>query len=477
VRWPRPALPAGLAIATLLAVVDASAPAAFELPPVTRVTLENGLRLIVVEVREVPLVELYVMVGAGAAQDPPGKEGLASLTADALTRGAGALSAEDFARAVDSLGGSLGASAGIDATIVNGEFLSDDFAAGLELLRLVLREPTFAGDEIRRARDAQVAALVAALENPATVAEKCFAAFLYGDYPYGRWVDGTKAGVMNIGRGNVRGFHRRWFRPNNTIMAIAGDVDAADAVARVREAFGSWEPRADALPERAPPPVPLTRPRVLLVDEPDASQAQIRIGAIARARNDPALLTAQVANTVLGGGFSSKLVDELRVKRSLTYGASSAFVARLTGGDFRISTFSKSPTAVETAALALEVEAAFRRDPIDPQALDKAKSYLQGQFPLRLETPDALAARLAEIEFFGLPKDDLETYVGRVAAVDPETASQAARRHMPTAEQVAIVVVGPAGEIRPALEERFGPVRVVTRERCDQLVAGEAGAP
>ena len=165
------------------------------------------------------------------------------------------------------------------------------------------------------------------------------------------------------------------------------------------------------MPTRAGPPEPLAARRVLLVDQPDASQAQIRIGAIAMTRNDPELLPAQVANTVLGGGFSSKLVEELRVKRSLTYGASSAFVARLTGGDFRISTFSKSPTAVETLALALDVEGAFRREPIDPKALDKAKSYLVGQFPLRLETPDALAARLAEIEFFGLPKDELETYV------------------------------------------------------------------
>ena len=403
-----------------------------QLPPVTRITLDNGLRLIVAETHEVPLVEFYVMVGAGAAQDPPGKEGLAALTADALTRGAGDLDAEAFARTVESLGGALTAEPGTDGTIVNGEFLAEDFGVGLDLLRRTLREPTLAADEIRRGREAQLAGLVASLEDPSTVAEKCFAGFLYGSYPYGRWLAGSKASVAGLSRGNVRDFYGHWYRPNNVILAVVGDIATADAVAHVREAFGSWEARPDAVPARAGPPEPLAARRVLLVDQPDASQAQIRIGAIAMARNDPELLPAQVANTVLGGGFSSKLIEELRVKRSLTYGASSAFVARLTGGDFRISTFSKSPTAVETLTLALDVASTFRREPVDAKALAKAKSYLVGQFPLRLETPDALAARLAEIEFFGLPKDDLETYVRRVAAVTPMDAS--ARRRTPHAD-------------------------------------------
>ena len=441
----------------------------FKLPPITRVTLENGLRVIVAEHHEIPLVEFYVMVGAGAAQDPAGKEGLAALTADALTRGAGALSAEEFARKVDSLGATLDANAGTDGTIVNGEFLRDDFGAGLELLRLVLREPTFARDEVRRGRDAQLAALVEALENPSTVAERCFGGFLYGSYPYGRWQDGNAHSVRKLGRGNVRDFFVHWYRPNNTILAVVGDVTSDDALTRIREAFGTWAPRADAVPTRAGPPPPVGDRRVLLVDKPDASQAQIRIGAIAMPRNAPELLPAQVANTVLGGGFSSILVDELRIKRSLTYGASSAFVARLTGGDFRINTFSKSPTAAQALALALDVAGGFRRKPIDPKLLDKAKSYLQGQFPLRLETPEALAAHLAEIDFFGLPKDDLETYESRVAAVTPAIASAAAARWMPDPNAVAIVVVGKAAELRPALESRFGTVRVVTPQDCETL--------
>ncbi len=445
-----------------------------DLPPVTRVTLENGLRVVVAESRELPLVEMYVMVGAGAAQDPPGKEGLAALTAGALRRGAGDLSAEGLARAIESLGGTLEAAAGTDATIVNGEFLSDDFARGLDLLKLVLREPTFAKDEVRRQRDEQLGGLVAELEDPSAVAEKCFAAFLYGSYPYGRPQDGRPKTVADLDRGDVRDFYARWYAPNNTILVLVGDVTATDAVARVRDVFGSWPARADAVPERTGPPPPVEARRVLLVDKADATQTQIRIGAMAMKRSDPNLLPAQVANTILGGGFSSKLIEELRVKRSLTYSASSGYVARLTGGDFRLATFTKSPTTVETLSLALDVEGAFRTTPPDAKLLTKAKAYLQGQFPLRVETPDALASRLAEIEFFGLPADDLETYRTRVGAVTVDEAATVSARYMPDPDKVAIVVVGKASEVRGPLEAKYGPVRVTTPEACADLAASPA---
>ncbi len=454
-----------LALVLALAGIAHSA-AEVDLPPVTRVTLENGLRLVVAESRELPLVEMYVMVGAGAAQDPAGKEGVASLTAGLLRRGAGDLSAEGLARAIESLGGTIEAAAGTDATIVNGEFLSEDFARGLDMLRLVLREPTFAQDEVRRQRDEQLAGLVAELEDPSAVAEKCFAAFLYGAYSYGRPQDGYPKTVAELGEADVRDFYARWYAPNNTILVLVGDLTAADAVAKVRAAFGTWPARADAVPERAAPPPPVTARRVLLVDKADATQTQIRAGAIAMKRSDPDLLPAQVANTILGGGFSSKLIEELRVKRSLTYSASSGFVARLTGGDFRVATFTKSPTTVETLALALDVEGKFRETAPDPKALAKAKAYLTGQFPLRVETPDALASRLAEIEFFGLPKDDLETYRTRVEAVTPAEAAKVSATYMPDPDQVAIVVVGKADEVRAPLEAKYGPVQVTTPEAC-----------
>ena len=438
-------------------------------PPVTRVTLENGLRVVVAEYHELPLIEMYLIVGGGAAQDPAGREGLAALTAATLTRGTEHLSAEELARAIDTLGGRIAAAPGSEGTTLSVEFLASDFAAGLDLLRQVVREPEFARDEVRRARAEQLAGIQAGLEDTSTVAEKCFAGLLYGTHPYGRPIEGRTDTVPKLGRGDVRDFYDRWYRPNDTILVLVGDVSAPDAVARLRAAFGTWKPRPDAVAAPVPPPVKLTARRVLLVDKTDATQTQIRFGNISIARNDPDYLPAQVANTILGGGFTSRLIEELRVKRSLTYSAYSAFVARRRGGDFRVSTFTKSPTSGETLALALQVEGDFRDGPPAGAMLDKAKTYLRGQFPLRLESPDALAARLAEIEFHGLPEDELTTFRSRIAAVTSAEVARVAARDMPAPDTVAVVVVGKGNEVKPQLEARFGAVETITPAACETL--------
>jgi len=458
-------------LALLLALAVPAPASDLVLPPVTRATLDNGLRVLVAEYHELPLVEFHLIVGAGAAQDPPGKEGLAALTAGTLVRGTGKLSADELASAIESLGGRIAATPGTDGTIISAEFLSKDYAAGLDLLRQVLLDPAFARDEVRRERDERAAGIVAALEDTSSVAEKCFAGFLYGAHPYGRPVEGRSTTVPKLGRGDVADFYQRWYRPNDTILVLVGDVAASDALASLREALGAWRPRPDAIATRAAPPAPLTARRVLLVDKPDATQTQIRLGNIAIARNNPDYIPATVANTILGGGFTSRLIEELRVKRSLTYSAWSTFAARLTGGDFRLGTFTKTPTTAETLALALSVEGDFRSHPPARESLAKAKTYLRGQFPLRIESPDALAARLAEAEFNALGPDELATYRERVATVTAEQVAEVAGKLMPPPEAVAIVVVGKAAEIRDALTAQFGPLQTLPAKDCENLSA------
>jgi zinc protease len=441
------------------------------LPPVKQVALENGLRVLVAEHHELPLVELYLIIGAGSAQDPAGKEGVAALTAGSLHRGAAGRSAEEIALAIESLGGRIDVGAGTDGTIASAEFLSKDLDAGIALLREILLEPDFARDEIRRARDEQLAGIVADLENTSRVADKCFSSFLYGDHAYGRPSEGRSATVAKLGRGDVRDYWERWYRPNNTILVLVGDVNTEAAIGLLRRAFGGWAPRPDAVPVRIPAPRPIAERRILLVDKADATQAQIRFGNIAIPRNHPDYVAAQVGNTILGGGFTSRLIEELRVKRSLTYSAWSQFAARLVGGDFRVGTFTKSPTTAETLALALDVEGAFRKGPPPAAALAKAKTYLVGQYPLKVESPDALAARLAEITFNELPRDELQTYRSRVAAVTAKEVAAAASRHMPAPDRVAVVVVGRVAEVREQLQARFGPIRTIDARECETLSA------
>jgi zinc protease len=336
---------------------------------------------------------------------------------------------------------------------------------------MVLREPRLERGEIRRGRDELLGALVADLEDPSAVANQCLGAFLYGEHPYGRSVKGTRATVEELGAGDVRQFYGRWYRPNNVVLTLVGDVRADQAIERLRTVFGDWEANDAAIPTRVHPPAPLAARRVLLVDKPDATQSQIRLAGMAMKRADPDLLTAQVANTILGGGFSSILIDELRVKRSLTYGAFSGYAARLAGGDFRVNTSTKTTTTMETLGLVVDLVDRFRRAPPGAAALAKAKAYVGGQFARQVETANALGMRLAEIEFFGLPRDELTTYQRRVADVSVASAHRIVERDQPPTDGMAVVVLGKASELRGPLEGKYGPVRVVTPETCERLGA------
>lgn len=476
------ALAVVLALATLGRAGDE-----VSLPELRRTELANGLTLLVGESHELPLVHLSLLLPVGASRDPDDQAGLATLTAQSLTRGAGPYDAIAFARAVESLGGRVAASAGNDATVVGADFLAEDVDRAIELLRLLVREPRFDSEEVRRARDEQAAGVAETMENPQRAVERCFAAALYGSHPYGRSVYGSRATLAGLDAAEVRRFHRRWYGPVGATVSVVGDVDPERVEASLREAFGGW--RACERPARGlgsflsrlvgrggcrtdgPPAAPAaprpTAPRVLLVDKPDATQTQIRLGALAMARNDPDLLTATVANAVLGGGFSSILMDELRIKRSLTYGAGSGFGARLVGGDFRIVTSTKTETTVEATLLARRVLEAFRRDGPTPEALARSKAYLRGQFPFGLETVDQVADEVVENAFYGLPEDYLSTYRGRVAAVTVAAATAAARQHMPASEDLTIVVLGPSAAIRAPLEAALGPVTVVPLAACE----------
>jgi zinc protease len=463
------------------------------LPEIERSELPNGLTVLVGESHEVPLVELSLLLPVGASRDGAADAGLATLTANSLVRGAGPYDAVALARAIESIGGRIDTSVGNDATVINADFLAEDLERAVELLRLVVREPRFGADEVRRARDEQAAGVAETMEDPQRAIERCFAAALYGTHPYGRSVFGSRATLAGLDHEDVRRFHARWYRPAGATLTVVGDIDAAHAEALVRAAFGDWRAcerlnvgalarvrrlfgRAARCPDVPPPPAPPVpaRPRLVIVDKPDATQAQIRLGAIAMARNSPHLLPATVANTVLGGGFSSILMDELRIKRSLTYGAASGFSARLVGGDFRIVTSTKTATTVETTALARDVLDRFRREGPTREALAKAKAYLRGQYGFSLETVSQVAGRLAENAFYGLPADYLTTYRGRVAAVTSAEARRVIRDDIPAARNLTVVVLGPADQIRKPLEEALGPATVVPVAACEDAQAALA---
>lgn len=331
--------------------------------------------------------------------------------------------------------------------------------------------PAFRPDELRRSQGLALAGIVAARDNPSSVAELCYARYVYGSHPYGHLSQGTEASVKRLARADVQAFYERHYVPDHAILVIIGDASAGELMAKAERAFGGWKKGGAAL---VPPAVParISGRHILLVDKPDATQTHIRVGNVAIARTDPTFVPATVASNVLGGGFGARLIDELRVKRSLTYGAWSGFAARKVPGDFRVGTFTKVGTTGEALQVALDVLDKYAAEGATADELARAKSLMTGQFPKQLETPGAVASKLAELAGYGLPRTELEQYPTRVNATSLADVKQLARRWVPTRDE-AIVIVGPAEQIAPQLA-KFGTVERTTVAGCEAANAPHA---
>ena len=437
--------------------------AAFHLPPITTRVLPNGLTVLIAEYHELPIVIFQLLVQGGAAFDPVGKEGVAELTADLIRQGTAHRSAEELAREIEFLGGSVGGDAGYDFSTVAAEFLRKDLDRGLDLFSDVALHPAFRPDEFRRSQGLALAGIVAARENPSSIADRCFQAFLYGHHPYGHPTAGTEESVRRLTTADARAFYEHHYGPQGGVLVVIGDASADDLMTRAERAFGGWHSAATP-PPALPVPPRLHGRKVLLVDKPDATQAHIRIGNVAIARTDPSYIPAVITANVLGGGFGSRLIDELRVKRSLTYGASSYFVTHRVPGDFRAGTFTKVATTGAALTLTLDVLRQFAAGGATPEELSRAQHLVSGQFPLQLETPNALAGKFAELTAYGIPLADLEDYTRRILAVSQDDVRGVAGRYI-NPDDAVVVVVGPAATIAPQMAP-LGAIERTTPEAC-----------
>jgi len=422
-----------------------------------RSVMKNGLTVMVLSRPGLPLVQMQMQFASGAIADPRGKEGLASLTAALLTRGTARRDADAFAEQVEFLGGALDASASLERSTVEGEFAARDFEAGVGLMAEMVREPAFAETEFARERGLALARVESLADDPEALAGAAFSRWLWGTHPYGQPRDGTTTSLKALTRADVVAFHRSRYVPGGTILILSGDITVARARGTLEKAFGSWRGAA-AKGAAVPAAPPFKGRRVLLVDKPDATQSQILLGNLALRRADPAFEALSVANTVLGSGFTSWLVDEVRVKRGLTYSIHSSVGAGSAAGSLYVATFSKNETVADTLTLVIDLMRRMRTDGPGAAELETGRNYVAGLYPLRIEAPDALAGEMLDVEFFGLGKGYIDGYQGRIRAVTLEQARAAAARFVP-ADDLAITVVGPAGTLAGPLAA-FGPVTV-----------------
>jgi len=448
-----------MALAALLLLAAGPALAApVKLPPVTKATLGNGLQVYVMPTHRLPLVAFRLVARAGSVDDPAGKEGLALLTAALLTQGAGRRDAQQIAEDIAFVGGTLGAYAANEQLVVTCKVLTKDFDTGLELFRDVIVSPAFAAAEFGRKQDETLGDLAAMKDQPAQVANSELAAFLLGGSPLGHPTQGWTRSVSAITREDVAGFHRRFIVPDRAMLAVVGDVDPRRVVAALERAFAGWKPSGQKSGGAYTAPARDGRREVLVVSKPEVTQTQFRLACIGVPRNDPDYYAILLANTALGGGFTSRLVNEIRVNLGLTYTIRSRFTTFRHAGVFAISSFTKNATLRKAIDATLgEVRKLVDQGPTEAE-LAKVKRFLTGQFPLGLQAPDDLAAQVLDAAFYGLEPDYVERFAERINAVTMADAKRVLKKHF-CVDDLKILVVSNPETARQALEG-LGPIRV-----------------
>lgn len=427
----------------------------------TRSTLPNGLRVLILEDHRLPRVGMRAVVSRGAGAEDRNLAGQATFLAELMNRGAGKRDALALAQQIDALGGTLSVGAGWDSMAVAVGGLSRDWKEMLGILADVTLEPQLKPEEAQKARSELLAALTADRDDPGTLARWQAMGVLYPDHRYGLPVKGVSETVARLDSESARDMHARYFVPGNLIIGIAGDVDPDEVLKQVDARFGKM--KAAPLPEEAPPTPAIAPPErtIVIADRPELVQARILLVQEGIDRTDPRRVAAGLLNDTLGGsGFSSRLMRKLRSEEGLTYGVSSGFAMRRRAGPFVVSTFTRVEETRRAVDLLLgQIEAIRSTRPQTADELAKAKSYSVGQFGLGLETSSAVLSALVDLEVYGMPTDLLDTYRSRVDEVTVANTDQVAQALLHP-DRAAIVLLGPAETLKPQFES-LGTVEVV----------------
>ncbi|HJU64407.1 MAG TPA: pitrilysin family protein, partial [Gemmatimonadaceae bacterium] len=432
-------------------------PASF--PPFQEATLTNGVRLVVVESHEQPVLSVTLSVPAGSAYDARGKEGQAAMVAQLLTKGAGSRSAEEFAAAIEGVGGTVVSIANDDFLTLRADVLSPNAALAFDLMADAIVRPTFPQTELELLRTQTLTALQLEQSQPAALAQRYFARTLYGQHPYARRP--TAASIRAITRQDLVSFQGARLRPAGALLVVAGDITLDSVRSLATAAFAAWTGGPAAAGAFATPPA-RTRSEILLVHRPGSVQSNILVGNTTFAPADPRYFAATMANRVLGGGADSRLFTILREQKGWTYGSYSQLSRPKGLGSFVAS--AEVRTEVTDSAL-VEMLAQLRklgREPVPASELEAAKGALVGSFPLSIETATQVANAVSQAKLLGLPADYLRTYRTRLASVTPAQLQTAARAVI-RPEASVIVVVGDGAKIYNGLS-KVAPVRMVSVE-------------
>ena len=424
---------------------------------VQQAVLDNGLTVLGVEYTRVPWVSLAFMCKRGAETDPPDKPGVADWTAELLTLGTARRTQIQLAADIEALGAALTARGGWDATYVHLDGLAEDYDTHLATMAEVVQTPALAESEFALLKERRRAELTQAEDDPREVANRAFTRLFFQGAPYGHGLRGELHHLEALRLEDLRAWYHKQFVPGESVLVCVGLVPFPELVQAAARHFGFWAGGGPATPAWREAPDHLAAPGIYLLDRPELTQSEIRIGHLGLPRSHPDYFPVRLLNYILGeGGFSSRLMGRIRSELGLTYGIRSTFAWRRAPGPFIISTFTP---AENTARAVREIQAVVREvreAGVTGEELAEAQSYYIGHFPLGLETPRALARQVLNLGLHDLGLDYLERYRERIARVSLAEVQRVAQLHLQP-EKLVTLVVGPGDRIKEPLAE-MGPV-------------------
>lgn len=408
------------------------------MPPVQRMVLPNKMELLLSEEHSLPFVTFQLVIDAGSRKDPSGREGLANLVARGILLGTSRRMAAAIDEELDFMGAIFNASCGRDYTTLTFRLLQKDLDRGIDLFLEALTQSTFPEEEVHREVEKTLAAIQAAEDQPQELAEKKFQETLFPNNPYGHPVEGTKESLPRIRREEIVRFYRDFYHPNNSFLVVVGDITPEEMRAKLFSRLEKWPP--GRIPEVPFGATTAKGPKTLKIDRA-ITQANIILGHAGVSRKNPDFYALTVMNYILGGGgFSSRLMEEIRNKRGLAYAVGSFFEPGKYPGSFQVVLQTKNISAKEAISLSLQQMKQIRQELVTEKELEAAKKYLIGNFPMRLDTQAKMANFLTQIEYYGLGLDYAEKYPTLIRAVTREEVLRVAKAYLHPENYILVVV-------------------------------------
>ena len=421
-----------------------------KLPKAQEAALKNGLQVVLLESHKIPTFSMQMVILSGGLSDTPTARGTAQFTAGLLRAGTPTRTSRQIAEQTEALGTSLGANAGISgftsSVTVGG--LIENLDPSLDIFADVIRNPTFPADETTKYKTRALAQQQIVRAQPQLLAQERFSQAIYGTHPAALLLPPLDS-VRGLTTEQLKQFHQTYYRPNNAILAVTGDITMKDLLPKLEKAFGDWQ-KGDVPTTTIPKPAAVTKPGVYLINRPGSVQTVLTLGNLGIERANPDYFALEVMNQIFGSGPQARLFTNLREDKGYTYGAYSTFNASKYAGTVLAS--SEVRTEVTAGALKefmYEIKR-IRDEKVSPAELDNAKRAIVGGFALSLESPQSLLSNIVTQKLYGFPADYYDTYPREIAKITADDVQRVAQKYL-DAPHLQIVAVGDAAKVRDAL--------------------------